>query len=277
MIPSARSPWFSRWFSGQAYGLVRKSFDQVHIAGEEHLAAALRRGPTLVVSNHSSWWDPMFVLVLTDRIVPAEFYAMMEAKNLRRLPFFAKVGGFGVDRDSRRDGARAIEYAGSLLDRPGRLVWIFPQGQERPLHERPLSFFGGAARVAQRNPQATVVPVALSYHHGATREPEAYISIGAELPVTKSAAAGTRAQVQAVTEQLERIEHERCEPGTQGFEPCFEHRKPGSGGLAERLLAAMSRPFVPGLRALEYPSGSERKLALSPTHPAGAERGAAKG
>ena len=277
MIPSAKNPRFARWFSNQAYDRIRSHFSQLHIAGREHLDEALRRGPTLVVSNHSSWWDPMFVLMLTERFFAADMYAMMAEENLRRLPFFAKVGGFGVDRSSRRDGARAIGYAQSLLDRPGRLVWIFPQGTERPLHERPLAFFGGAARVAQRSEQAVVVPVALSYHHGAAPEPEAYVSIGAALPHESSAAAGTRMQARAVTEQLERIEQERCEPGTRGFEAHVLQQRNWLGSLPERLLAGMTRPFVPGLRGLEHAPGAQHQAALAPVHSTRTERGATKG
>ena len=40
------------------------------------------------------------------------------------------------------DGASAMRYAARLLDRPRRLVWIFPQGAERPVTLRPLGRMG---------------------------------------------------------------------------------------------------------------------------------------
>jgi 1-acyl-sn-glycerol-3-phosphate acyltransferase len=188
-------------------------------------------------------------LVLTHRFVPADAYAMMDAANLRRRPFFASVGAFGVDRDSRRDGAEATRYAAALLDRPGRLVWIFPQGQERPLHERPLQFFGGSASIAQRVPSATVLPVGLAYAFGATAAPSTFASVGP--PVPRATAARTRqAQVDAVEAELARIEREQSNPGSQGFTVHALRRPSLLEHLAERALSTLARPLVPGLRSL---------------------------
>lgn len=247
MIPSAKSRWFTAWFAAQAHGRLRRTFGSLWLAGREHLEGALRRGPVLVVSNHSAWWDPLIVLVLTHRVTPADSYAMMDADNLRRRPFFAKIGAFGVDRSSRRDGAEAMRYARGLLDRPGRLVWIFPQGEERPLHERPLRFFGGAARIAVRAPEVTVVPVALSYGFGSTESPSVHVAVGPPLPREANAVHARTLQVEAVEAQLARIDQERSQPGAEGFEPIVLERPGWLGGVAERVLAALCRPFVPGL------------------------------
>lgn len=280
MIPAAKSGWFSRWFGAQAFGRLRESFGSMHVAGREHLERALAAGPVLVVSNHSAWWDPIVLLVLTGRIVPADAYALMDAANLRTHPYFAKVGAFGVDRLSRRDGAEATRYATSLLDRPGRLVWLFPQGEERPLHERPLRFFGGAARVAQRAPHAAVVPVGLAYGFGSTAAPDVYVDIGAPLPASSSAPAARRAQVAAVEARLLRIESEQSEPGSQGFEAHALRGPERIGALAERMLAMLTRPFVPGLRdglaGLEQAAGAQPQRALAPAHAGGTE-GAGEG
>lgn len=247
MIPSAKSRWFTAWFASQAHARLRRSFGVLKLAGREHLEGALARGPVLVVSNHCAWWDPLVVLTLTHRLVPADGYAMMDADNLRRRPFFAKIGAFGVDRSSRRDGAEAIRYAQSLLDGPGRLVWLFPQGQERPLHERPLRFFGGAARVALRKPEVTVIPVALSYAFESTEAASAYVSVGAPVSAQATSAATRAAQVDAVEAQIDQVKREQSRPGREGFEIHPLQRPGWLGGVAERVLAGLTRPFVPGL------------------------------
>ena len=83
----------------------------------------------LVVSNHTAWWDPLVAILLSHRILNTDGFALMDAKNLRRLPCFGRVGAFGVDLDDQRDGARAIRYAAKLLIAKElsrrRLVWIF--------------------------------------------------------------------------------------------------------------------------------------------------------
>ncbi|MEX1365867.1 MAG: lysophospholipid acyltransferase family protein [Nannocystaceae bacterium] len=283
MIPAAKSRWFTRWFASQAQARLRARFGAIHIADLAVLAQALERAPVLVVSNHSSWWDPIVLLVLTQLHLPrADAYAMMESANLQRLPFFAKVGAFGVDRSSRRDGAEATRYAVSLLDRPGRLVWVFAQGEERPLHERPLRFMGGAARVALRAPAAEVVPLAFAYGFGPVESPEVFVSVGAPLPAERSSAQTRAAQARAVQHQMERIEREQSERGSQGFVTHPLQRNSWFGGVAERMLATLARPFVPGLvqtpaedlAQLEQPAGTEPQRSLAPAHSGRAEGGA---
>lgn len=247
MIPSAKSRWFSAWFSRQAHHRLRATFGELRLTGRGHLERAVESGPVLVISNHTSWWDPLLALVLTHRIVPADAFAMMDADNLRRLPFFAKVGAFGVDRSSRRDGAAATRHAIELLDRPGRLVWIFPQGEERPLHERPLRFFGGAAAIATRVPAATVLPVGLAYAFGAQADPAVFVSVGTPLRLEGTAAAARQVQVEGVEAQLARIEREQSRPGTEAFERVVLRRPGWLATVAERTLAMLTRPFVSGL------------------------------
>lgn len=254
MIPEAKSRWFAAWFERQAYRRLCSSFEALHVAGRERLAAALARGPVLVVSNHCTWWDPLVVLVLTHRFVPADAHALMDAANLRARPFFAKLGAFGVDRGSRRDGAEATRHATSLLDRPGRLVWVFPQGEERPQHERPLRFFGGAASIARCVPAATVVPVGLAYAFASVAAPSIYVSVGSPLAPSTTSGAARRTQVEAVEAELARIDRELSRPGTQGFETHVLARPSRLQALAELALATLTRPWVPGLRTPRHTS-----------------------
>jgi 1-acyl-sn-glycerol-3-phosphate acyltransferase len=257
VIPSAKSRWFTAWFERQAHRRLRAGFGTLRLAGREGLASALARGPVLVVSNHCAWWDPLVALVIAHhRFVVSDAYAMMDAGNLRQRPFFAKVGAFGVDRGSRRDGAEATRYAAGLLDRAGRLVWVFPQGEERPLHERPLRFFGGAASIAQRVPAATVLPVGLAYAFGSDAAPSVLVSVGSALTAAATAGGTRRAQVEAVEAELARIDRELARPGTQGFETHPLARPPWLEAVAERALAVLARPLVPGLH--EPPAASLR-------------------
>jgi 1-acyl-sn-glycerol-3-phosphate acyltransferase len=247
LIPCAKSRWFLSWFERQAYRRLRASFGALHLAGRERLAHALATGPVLVVSNHCAWWDPLVALVLTQRFVPADAYALMDAANLRQRPFFAKVGAFGVERGSRRDGAEATRHAVGLLDRPGRLVWVFPQGEERPQHERPLRFFGGAASIAARVPGLSVVPVGLAYAFGATASPSVLVAVGQPIAAAPTVARAQRAQVEAVEAELARIDHELSQPGTHGFAAHALQRPRRLERVAEWALAVLTRPFVPGL------------------------------
>lgn len=141
MIPARKSRWFTAWFARHARARIAGTFGRVLVSGADELRAACAAGPVLVVANHTSWWDPLVALWLTNVVVHVDSFAMMDAANLRRLPFFGKVGAFGVDLDEAADGASAIRYAARLLDAPGRVVWIYPEGRERSPFE-PLELCG---------------------------------------------------------------------------------------------------------------------------------------
>ncbi|MEO0813695.1 MAG: 1-acyl-sn-glycerol-3-phosphate acyltransferase, partial [Myxococcota bacterium] len=107
MIPARKSKLFLRWFAGVARSRIEKTFDAAYVCGIGHLRAHLDR-PVIVVSNHTAYWDPLVAMWLTNHVTHIDSYALMDAKNLRRLPFFALTGAFGVDLDDPRDGGLAI-------------------------------------------------------------------------------------------------------------------------------------------------------------------------
>jgi 1-acyl-sn-glycerol-3-phosphate acyltransferase len=199
MIEAAKSPLVTWFLARDAEARLRRSFDAWHVGGISKLRGILATRSVLVVSNHTSWWDPIVLQWLCHRVLQCDAYAMMDARNLERLPFFRRVGAFGVDLTSARDGVRAIQYGAGLLERPGRLVWIFPQGKETPI-TRPLVFRPGAAAIARRA-RAAVVPVGIRYELGATAKPTLWVSIGAEIDGMT-----TSAQEAAVGAELARID-----------------------------------------------------------------------
>ena len=199
MISAAKSRFFTRWLARDADKRVRRTFGLVATRGLERVRAALETGPVLIVSNHTSWWDPIVSQLIGHRVLRSDGYALMDAKNLVRLPFFRKVGAFGVDLDDPADGARALRYAVKLLDRPGRLVWVFPQGREAPLVQRPLGFRPGSEAIARLARRATVFPCAIRYAFGSEELPVLHISFGAPI-------ANGGAHEAAVTTELDRID-----------------------------------------------------------------------
>jgi 1-acyl-sn-glycerol-3-phosphate acyltransferase len=63
----------------------------------------------------------------------------------------------------------------------GHALWLYPQGQHRPTHLRPLYLQPGAGWIAQRA-GASVVPVAISYGFADVPRPRAYVSFLEALP-----------------------------------------------------------------------------------------------
>ena len=178
MLPAIPNPLVQRWFDWYCGYALRKHFHRVHLYGDVPFDPAR---PTLYVASHSSFWDPLVMsrLIRTTRRQPA--YAMSDLVQVRRHPFFRRVGAFSVDRTSPRDGMRAVRYAADLLNAGGNAVVVFPQGGVRPPDERPLRFERGVERILSLAPAATVVVVALRYEFWLDQRPELLVdlSVGA--------------------------------------------------------------------------------------------------
>lgn len=203
MIPAKKSRLFQAYFSWHVRRRFLRRFSAVRVRGLEGLRALAASSPVLLAANHTSWWDSLVFFDVLYRTLDADAFALMDAGNLRKLPFLGWIGGFGVERGDKEDGARVVNYAASLLDRSGRAVVMFPQGAERPVTERPIVFRPGVARIALSAPAAAVVPVALRYEMGKHELPEARVMFGAPVERRGDEASLTSAISAAVTELLD--------------------------------------------------------------------------
>lgn len=244
MIRSRRVGWFNAWFCGVARSRIRNTFGEVRVRGLEEARVCAQRAPLLVVSNHTSWWDPLVALHVSTHMLGTAGHAMMDAKNLRRLPFFALVGAFGVDLSDPADGAAVIRYGARLLETPNNLVWVFPQGTERPVTERPLGFRAGSGEVARVAKKAIVLPVGIRYEFGGAERPTMWISIGEAVAAGRDTAKNRAMQEEAVTRELDRIEQAVRGDGAAEFATYWRMRADLVGGAMEKMLAGMTRWWV---------------------------------
>jgi 1-acyl-sn-glycerol-3-phosphate acyltransferase len=241
MIPADKRKLFNRWFAGHARSRVHAQFSSVRVFGLAAACANARAGATLMVANHTAWWDPMLAIYLSNFVFYSDGYAMMDAKNLAALPFFKRVGAFGVDLDDPADGARALRYSAKLLARnavgtPQRMVWIFPQGAERPITE-PLAFRPGSAEIARLAKGCTVQPLAIRYEFAGEELPRIYLSFGTVLHPPRDVAVGRIAQQTAVARELTRIDdHLRGTRGADVFEILVQQKPKRLAPLFARLL-----------------------------------------
>jgi 1-acyl-sn-glycerol-3-phosphate acyltransferase len=236
LIAARKSAWFNAMFARHARSRLRATFGRVRVRGAREAREALAGGPLLVVVNHSTWWDPLVILWLSELVLAGDGYALMDAKNLRRLPFFAKVGGFGVDLEDPTDGARGIRYAAKLLGAPGRVVFVFPQGSERSPFA-PLELLPGAAQIARVAKRARIVPLALRYVFGASEKPDLWVSLGGAEAPARTALEGVRQQTRALEAELSRIDRAIETHEDAAFEKVSEVAPGRLARFAERALA----------------------------------------
>ncbi len=247
MTPADKSALFGRFFGWHIRGRLRATFGRITVSGLERARAAVAEGPVLCVVNHTSWWDPLVILHLTTDVLEVDGYAMMNARNLARVPFFRRVGAFGVDLESPGDGAHGIRYAAKLLRQPRRVVWIFPQGEERsPFEPVATRMRPGAAAIARvTGDRARVMAVGLRYVFAGEERPHLAIAFGPAERAADDGVTETARQAEAIDELLRRLDAEsngsdRSEASDVDVKVLQAVRPGAVARLAERMLGKIA-------------------------------------
>src|SRR5690606_28499581 len=129
------------------------------------------------------------------------------------------------------------------LDRPGRSLWMHPQGRYRPSHLRPLGLHRGIG-VLQRMSGATVVPVTLQLGWFLAHLPAAGLVFGAPLPAGEPLMPRLEG---AMLEQLDALDRwfDAESPGPPLVPEVATRVVPIEDGLASRVVLEVQR----GVRA----------------------------
>jgi 1-acyl-sn-glycerol-3-phosphate acyltransferase len=146
-----RRPAFLTLARAYARRRVARGLDGLWVNGLEEARAALADRPLIFASNHVAWWDTLLLLPL-DEALGGLGWAVMDAENLSKLPFLGWIGALPLDRSSPDRSRQCLQSCAALLDRPGRGLWIFPQGRQRPallllMVRRPARSTLGATRL----------------------------------------------------------------------------------------------------------------------------------
>ena len=158
--------------------LLKKHFYSIQLAGEKNLASIDRSLPVIMYANHSNWWDGFLAYYLTNRVMKKDDYLMMDIEQMKRYSFFKYIGVFSVDREVPAYAIRSVSYAAELLKDSQKFLWIFPQGDMVPQDRRPLKFFSGITKIAEKTGKVTLVPVCFRFEYLMEQRPEVFISIG---------------------------------------------------------------------------------------------------
>lgn len=180
-----RRPTFLDYARRYARHRIAHGLDGAWVSGLEESRTALADRPLLFAANHVAWWDPLLLLAL-DEALGGTGWAVMDATNLRKLPFLGWVGALPLDRSSHDHSRRCLQACAALLDRPGRALWIFPQGRQRPAHLRPLGLKPGVQILHASRP-VDVVAVSINYVFLETDGPAAVVRFSSPLPAAELA------------------------------------------------------------------------------------------
>ncbi len=109
--------YYIKWIVGQQFHEVR--FNDIEIDKSRSL---------LLIANHFSFWDALILHTVNERLLKKKFHVMVDEKTVHMLKYLKYAGAFSVNKKSR-DIIESIDHAAALLDVPGNLVLIFPQGK----------------------------------------------------------------------------------------------------------------------------------------------------
>lgn len=175
------SPAVLRFFRLIVRRYFRRHFRSVMAQGADHLRSV--SGPLIVYGNHSSWWDPMLIVLLGHLLLPGrQHYAPIDAEALKRYPILKRLGIFPVELNSPRGAANFLRTASAILQANG-VLWLTPQGRFVDPRVRPLGFKPGLAALALRQPQVPLIPLAVEYTFWDERLPETLLHAGAPLHI----------------------------------------------------------------------------------------------
>ena len=163
--------WYLRW-------LFWRRFNAVRVA-RSGLPAAPAGRPLIICTNHPSWWDPaFFILLQTSLFSGRRGFGPMDAAALGKYRLLERMGVFGIELESRRGAAQFLTTCGRVLSEPGNVLWITAQGEFFDVRARPIKLRPGIAHLLRRVPDATVLPLAMEYVFWNEGKPEALARFG---------------------------------------------------------------------------------------------------
>jgi 1-acyl-sn-glycerol-3-phosphate acyltransferase len=186
------SPRLTRWFVRWLRGYFRRNFNGVRrsLAGAP---PAEDDDPLIVYTNHPSWWDPIHFLLLANHAMPdRRMFGPFDAEAMAKYKMFRRLGGFGVERSTRRGVVDFLVTSRAILATPGTSLWITAQGEFGDPRRRPVVLQPGLAHLVRDLERGLVVPLAVEYPFWNERRPEALSYFGR--PTRAGDAAGKSAE-----------------------------------------------------------------------------------
>ena len=177
MIAAPKSRWLERSFRAYNRRYLRRSFHRVHLDGDLAHLRGDGANPLIVCLNHSSWWDLLLGIFLSEHLAEWDSYAAMDERQLARYRFFARLGCIGVDRTSLAGAREFVAHCATLLEGKPRALWMTPQGQFTSPAIRPVQFQPGVGAIAKSLSSFYVSTVVLDYEFWTEKLPEAFISV----------------------------------------------------------------------------------------------------
>ena len=257
-----RSPATMRFFERVMRQQMGRAFRAARLA-EPGVPEAVRRlppeRPLVVYSNHPSWWDPAFAMVM----IPRQFagracFGPIEAAMLERYRFMRRLGLFGVEPGTRRGAATFLRTSRAVLAEPSRMLWVTAQGRFSDPRARPVALRPGVAHLMAALPEAVALPVALEYPFWDESRPEALARFGPALEGRDTASAWHARLEEALSATMDALAAQAVARDPSPFRDLLRGRA-GVGGVYD--LWRRARALASGERfSPEHAAAADRRI-----------------
>jgi 1-acyl-sn-glycerol-3-phosphate acyltransferase len=173
-IAAEESPIFRSLFNVYIKNLFKRRFQTVWINQQYHPSADAK---TVYFLNHTSWWDGLIPLILNTYHFNQQPRAMMEYEQLKKYPFFKKIGAFSVDQESPRHIRASLRYALESMDRDNASLFLYPEGEIKPI-DRAINFKAGIGWLCNKLKNVDFVPIGIHMHTIRHDKPELHLWVG---------------------------------------------------------------------------------------------------
>lgn len=146
-----------------------------------------KESKTVYFINHNMWWDGLLPLYLSRNIFHQKARAMMEDKQMKKYPFFSRIGVFSINLSDPKSSIYSLKFAIESMKRANSSLYIYPEGMLTTASESKPEFKKGLAWLYQKmGSEVDFVPVAFYSHTFRDSKPELYINIGSPVELDKA-------------------------------------------------------------------------------------------
>ncbi len=164
MIKADRKKWSVFIFRRYISRLLKKHFSSFRIVGNPPIIP--EETGLIITPNHISWWDGFFADYLISKKINRDTYLMMLEKELKKYPFFRKVGAYSITPDNRQDILESLRYSAEIVNKNENTIIVYPQGEIEDFNKRPLTIKNGFTKIGKLSgTDISILPIAFKIQY----------------------------------------------------------------------------------------------------------------
>ena len=173
MIKPKRNNFIFQLFKFHLYFLLKRNFNSIKIEGNFHDTGK----PILIIANHVSWWDGFWISYYSIKVLKRKIHFMMLEDQLKKHWYLKYVGAYSIKKNGR-GVVESLMCTKELLKDSGNMVFLFPQGEIKSMHNGSIKFKQGIDRIISKSsPDLQVLFIANFIDYFSNQKPNLFMYI----------------------------------------------------------------------------------------------------